>query len=112
MYTCSTKTIGPRGFIFGMEVGLDGGPLIFYISRSKAKGQSQIGMKICLFGANFGHRGYVCVRSGPVTGEVGTFGSVPTIFGILPNAVKRQGASSRKVSHYWQCAIEAGKVPN
>ena len=30
----------------------------------------------------------------------------------LPNVVKRQGASSRKVSHYWQCAIVAGKVPN
>ena len=42
----------------------------------------------------------------------GTFGSVPTIFGILPNVIKRLGASSRKVSHYWQCAIVVGKVPN
>ena len=95
-----------------MEVGLDSGPLIFYISRSKVKGQGQVGMKMCLFGANFGHRGYVYVRSGPVRVRWGTFGSVPTIFGILPNFVKRQGASSRKVSNYWQCAIMAGKVPN
>ena len=42
----------------------------------------------------------------------GTIGSVPTIFGILPNVVKGQGASSRKVSQYWQVASVAGKVPN
>ena len=49
VYACSAKTVGPRSFIFGMEVGPDGGPLIFYISRSKVKGQGQISMKICLF---------------------------------------------------------------
>ncbi len=42
----------------------------------------------------------------------GTFGSVPTIFGILPNVVGRQGASSRMVGEHWQGASEAGKVPN
>ena len=42
----------------------------------------------------------------------GTFGNVPTIFGILPNVVGGQGASSRKVSQHWQVAIMVGKVPN
>ena len=56
VYACSAKTIEPRSFIFSMEVGLDGGPLIFYNSRSKVKGQGQIGMKMWLFGANLGHR--------------------------------------------------------
>ncbi len=42
----------------------------------------------------------------------GTFGSVPTIFGILPNVAGGQGASSRKVSQHWHVAIMAGKVPN
>ncbi len=37
---------------------------------------------------------------------------MPTIFGILPNVVGGQGASSRKVSQCWQVAIMAGKVPN
>ncbi len=42
----------------------------------------------------------------------GTFGSVPTIFGILPNVVERQGASSRTIREYLQGASVAGKVPN
>ncbi len=56
MYACSVKTIGPGSFNFGIEVGLDDGLPIFYISRSKVKGQGQIGMKISLFGVNLGHR--------------------------------------------------------
>ncbi len=31
VYACSVKTVGPRSSIFGMEVGLDGSVLIFYI---------------------------------------------------------------------------------
>ena len=54
----------------------------------------------------------VYVWSGPMRVRWGTFGSLPTIFGMLPNVVKRQGASSKKASHYWQFAIVAGKVPN
>ncbi len=42
----------------------------------------------------------------------GTFGSVPTIFGTLPNVVGGQGTSPRKAFEYWQVAIVAGKVPN
>ena len=88
-------------------VCLDGSSLIFYISRSKVKGQGKMGMKMYLFG----HKGYVCVRSGPGRVRWGTFGSVPTISGSLPNVVKQRGALLKNVSHYWQCAILAGKVP-
>ena len=42
----------------------------------------------------------------------GTFSSVPTIFGILPNVVGRQRASSRRLRENWQGASTAGKVPN
>ena len=42
----------------------------------------------------------------------GTFGSVPTTFSILPNAVGQQGASSRMIREYLQGASVAGKVPN
>ncbi len=59
LYACSAKTVGPRSFIIGMEVGLDGGPLNFYMSRSKVKGQGQIGRKMCHFGTNLGHRSQV-----------------------------------------------------
>ncbi len=68
-------------------------------------------MKTCLFGANFGHRVYVCVRSGPRRVRWGTFGSVPTVFGSLPNVVKQRSTSFRKVSYYWQCVILNGMVP-
>ena len=37
---------------------------------------------------------------------------MPTNFGNLPKDVERQGASSTKVSQYWQDASMAGKVPN
>ncbi len=74
-----------------MEVGPDGGPLIFYISRSKVKGQGQISMKICLFQADFGHRGCVWDYSGPGRVRWGTIGSMPTNFGNLPKVVERQG---------------------
>ena len=43
--------------------------------------------------------------------RLGTFGSVPTIFGILPNVVGRHRAFSRMVREYWQGASLAGKVP-
>ncbi len=42
----------------------------------------------------------------------GTFGSVPTIFGIMPNVVGRQGAFSITIQEYWHGASDAGKVPN
>ncbi len=71
-----------------MELGLDGGPLIFYISRSKVKGQGQISMKICLFWADFGHRGYVWGFSGPGRVRWGTIGSMPTKSGNLPKVVE------------------------
>ncbi len=69
-------------------------------------------MKICLFWADFGHRGFVWDYSGPGRVRWGTIGSMPTNFGNEPKVVERQGASSRKVPQCWQVAIEAGKVPN
>ncbi len=63
MHACSTKTAGPREFIFGTEVVRDGGPLIFYISRSRVKGQGHLYLEMCLFAVNCGHRGYVWVIS-------------------------------------------------
>ena len=39
VHGCTVKTVGPTGFIFGTEVGFDGGPLILCISWSQAKGQ-------------------------------------------------------------------------
>ncbi len=42
----------------------------------------------------------------------GTFGSMPTIFGNLPNVVKQQRVSIRKVSCYWQFATVDGNVQN
>ncbi len=68
-------------------------------------------MKICLFWANFSHRGYVWDYSEPVRVRWGTIGSLPTNFGNLPKVRKRQEASYRWVSQYWQVASVAGKVP-
>ncbi len=99
------------GMIFGMWVCLGGRMLIFEKSRSKVKGQGRKSTKICLFWAIFGHRSWVCVRSGPGRVRWGTFGSVPTKFGIVPNIIGHQGASSRKVSQCWQVANVAGMVP-
>ena len=69
-------------------------------------------MKICLFSADFGHRGCVWDYSGPGRVRWGTIGSMPTNFGNLPKVVERQGTPSGKVSQYWQVASAAGKVPN
>ena len=43
---------------------------------------------------------------------MGTIGSVPTVFGSLPNVAEKQGSSCRRLGHYWQVASMAGKVPN
>ncbi len=50
--------------------------------------------------------------SGPGRVRWSTIGSMPTNFGMLPKLVERQGASSRKVSQYWQVASVAGRLPN
>ncbi len=48
---------------------------------------------------------------GRLRGRWGTFGSVPTNFGSLPNVEGQQGVSSRTTWEYWQGASVAGKVP-
>ncbi len=52
-------TNGPTDMSFGMEVCFHCGMLIFEKLGPKVKGQGQISMKIRLFWANLGHRGYV-----------------------------------------------------
>ncbi len=42
----------------------------------------------------------------------GTFGSMPTIFAILPDIVGRQGAACKIIGKYSQGTSVAGKVPN
>ena len=111
MHVCSIKTVGPRGSIFGRDVGPDCSLPIFGFLRSKVKGQGQISMKICLFWAVFGHRGYMWGYSEPKRVRWGTIGSMPTNFDNLPKVRERQEASSRWVSKYWQVASVAGKVP-
>ncbi len=69
-------------------------------------------MKICLFWADFSHRGYVWDYSEPGRVRWGTIGSMPSNFGNLPKVGERQGASSRKVFQYWPFSSVAGKVPN
>ncbi len=96
--------------IFGMWVCLGDHPLIFDKSGSKVKGQGQKSIKICLFRADFGHRGYVWDYLGPGRVQWGTFGSMPTNLGNLPKVRERWGASSSQVSQYWQVASIAGKV--
>ncbi len=61
-------------------------------------------MKICLLWAVFDHRGYMWYYSEPRRVRLGTIGSMPTNFGNLPKVRKRQEASSRWVSQYWQVA--------
>ncbi len=39
----------------------------------------------------------------------GTLGSVPTIFGMLPNVVEQRGVSSRTIWEYWHNATVDGK---
>ncbi len=68
-------------------------------------------MKICLLQAVFSHMGYMWDYSEPGRVRWGTIGSMPTNFGNLPKVRKRQEASSRWVSQYWQVASVAGKVP-
>ncbi len=71
----------------------------------KVKGQGKIKThNMCLFWANFGHIGYVWGHMGPMRVRQGTFGSVPTKFGILPNVVGQQGASSSRQSFSKVCA--------
>ncbi len=86
---------GPTGLIFGMNVGFGCGLLIFGKSGSKVKGQGQKSLKICLFGADYGHRGYMWDYLGPGRVRWGTFGSMPTNFGNLPKVRERWEASSR-----------------
>ncbi len=102
---------GPTDMIFGMKVCFDYGMLIFGKSRSRVKGQGRKSTKICLFWADFGHRGYVWGYSGPGRVRWGTYGSMPTNFGKLPKVIERREASCRWVSKYWQVASVAGKVP-
>ncbi len=44
--------------------------------------------------------------------KAATFGNMPTNFGSLPNVVEQRGASSGKVSKWWQVGRVAGKVAN
>ncbi len=102
---------GPRDLNFGMRMYLDPDSTLFGKLRSKVKGKGQISMKICLFWAVFGHKGYMWDYSEPRKVRWGTIGSMPTNFGSLPKVTERQEASSIWVSQYWQVASEAGRVP-
>ena len=79
--------------------------------KIRVKGQGQKSIKICLFWADFGHRGHVSDYSGPGRVRSGTFGSVPINFGKLPRVRDRREASFRWVPQYWQVASVAGMVP-
>ena len=96
---------------FGMDIVINPKLLIFFISRSKVIGQGHKYGKICLFWAISLHWRAAWVRLGLGRVRWGTFGSLPTFFGMLPKAIEQYGMPYRMVSSCWQVANVIGNVP-
>ena len=85
--------------------------LIFYISRSKVKGQGHKSGIKCLFEPFLINRGRHEADGGWVGSGGVLLAACQLFFGSVPKAIKQRRMPYRMVSYCWQVATVIGNVP-